>query len=80
MDRLSKGRAAFFKGPPTFAADKGLLYERSPEGRMRGLSMLDLLVVLAVVALLCFAASREFALYDSRTLPLPAATTPSRGV
>jgi len=46
---------------------------------MHGLSVLDLLVVLAVVALLCFAASREFAHYDSRTLPRPVTTAPSRG-
>jgi hypothetical protein len=46
---------------------------------MRGLSVLDLLLVLAVVALLCFAASRDFGRYDSRALPAPAATAPSRG-
>jgi len=38
----------------------------------RGLSLLDLLVIAAVVALLVFAASREFALYQT-----PGATTPS---
>jgi len=38
----------------------------------RGLSLLDLLVIAAVVALLVFAASREFALYQT-----PGAMTPS---
>jgi Tfp pilus assembly protein PilE len=39
----------------------------------RGLGLLDLLVIAAVVALLVFAASREFALYQT-----PGATTPSQ--
>ena len=43
---------------------------------MRSLSLLDLLVVLAVVALLLLAASREFGRYDDKTLaPKPVATS-----
>ena len=42
---------------------------------MRSLSLFDLLIVLGVVALLLFAASREFGRYGSKTLaPTPAAT------
>jgi len=44
-----------------------------PLRHQRGLSLLDLLVIAAVVALLVFAASREFALYQT-----PGATTPSQ--
>lgn len=43
---------------------------------MRGLSALDLLIILAVLALLCFAGSRDFSRYDSRTIvSAPAATS-----
>ena len=43
---------------------------------MRGLSLLDVLVVLAVAALLLFAATRDFSRYESRTLPASPAATP----
>ena len=43
---------------------------------MRGLSLLDLLVVLAVLALLLYAGSREFGRYDDKAfVPTPVATT-----
>jgi Tfp pilus assembly protein FimT len=41
---------------------------------MRGLSLLDLLIILAVLALLLFVARKEFARYEAHTLVLPAAT------
>jgi Tfp pilus assembly protein PilE len=42
---------------------------------MRGLTLIDLLIVLVVLALLLFAASRDFRRYDSQTLtPLPTPT------
>jgi len=48
---------------------------------MRGLSLVDVLIVLAVLALLLYAGSREFVRYDNRAfMPTPVATpqdTPS---
>ncbi len=41
---------------------------------MRGLSVLDMLVILTVLALLVYAGSREFAGYEARTIPV---TTPA---
>ncbi len=41
---------------------------------MRGLSLLDILVILLLLALLVFAAREDFARYTGRTLPSPAAT------
>ena len=43
---------------------------------MRGLSLVDILVILAVLAVLLFAGSKEFGRYDNRTIapaPTPAA-------
>jgi len=57
----------------TFAALRRFLYKRVPErGKMRGLTVLDVLIIAAVVAVLLFAASREFSRYNGRTLsPVP---------
>ena len=41
---------------------------------MRGLSLLDVLVIGVTLALLAFAASRDFSRYAGHTLPPPAAT------
>lgn len=46
---------------------------------MRGLSLLDVLVILAVVGLLLFAATRDFGRYVGRTIvstPPPSTTQP----
>ncbi|HVO27750.1 MAG TPA: hypothetical protein VMW56_29425 [Candidatus Margulisiibacteriota bacterium] len=44
---------------------------------MRGLSLVDILVILAVLAILVFAGSQEFARYDNLTVaPAPTATAP----
>jgi len=48
-----------------------------PLRQQRGLSLLDLLVIAAVVALLVFAASREFALYQTPGAPIPSQTAPA---
>ena len=40
-------------------------------GRERGVTIVDILVVLAVVALLVFVATREFPHYDERAAPTP---------
>ena len=40
----------------------------------RGVTIVDVLVVLAVVALLVFAATREFPRYDERAAPAPTAS------
>ena len=43
---------------------------------MRGLSILDILIISAVLLLLLYAGSRDFARYDSRTMaPPPTATS-----
>ena len=42
---------------------------------MRGLSLIDLIIVLAVLALLVFAGSRDFVRYDNRTLAPPPTPT-----
>jgi Tfp pilus assembly protein PilE len=42
---------------------------------MRGLSLVDILVILAVVAVLLFAGSKDFSRYSGRTVtPTPTAT------
>jgi len=44
---------------------------------MRGLSLVDILVILAVLAVLLFAASKDFARYSIVTAaPAPTATAP----
>jgi hypothetical protein len=44
---------------------------------MRGLSLVDILVILAVLAVLVFAGSKEFARYDNFTIaPAPTPTAP----
>ena len=44
---------------------------------MRGLSLVDIVIILAVVALLLFAGSREFARYRTSTIaPVPTAAVP----
>jgi len=47
---------------------------------MRGLSLVDILIVLAVLAVLLFAGSRDFAHYSNSTIapvrPAPTATAP----
>ncbi len=43
---------------------------------MRGLSLLDILIILAVLAVLLFAGSKDFARYSGRTVaPAPTATS-----
>lgn len=44
---------------------------------MRGLSLLDLLVILLVLALLIYAGSHEFAHYQGRTLATAVVATPT---
>jgi hypothetical protein len=45
---------------------------------MRGLSVLDMLIILAVAALLVFAGSRDFVRYQGRSIaPSPPATSPA---
>jgi hypothetical protein len=47
---------------------------------MRGLSLVDILIILAVLAVLLFAGSKEFARYDNLTVapaPTPAASPAS---
>jgi hypothetical protein len=51
-----------------FAADDRLFYKSVPEETMGGLRVVDLLVILAVVALLVWAGSHDFARYDGRTV------------
>jgi len=47
---------------------------------LRGLSLIDALIILAVLAVLLFAGSREFAHYGGRALPpAPTATPPPAG-
>lgn len=41
---------------------------------MRGLSLLDIVVILLLLALLVLAAREDFARYAGRTLPAPAPT------
>ena len=44
---------------------------------MRGLSLMDVLIMVAVLAVLLFAGSKEFAGYSTRTVaPVPPATAP----
>ncbi|MFQ5665465.1 MAG: hypothetical protein ACE5I7_03450 [Candidatus Binatia bacterium] len=38
---------------------------------MRGLSLIDVVVILAVVALLLFASTRDFVRYEGRTIAPP---------
>lgn len=42
---------------------------------MRGLGLIDMLVILAVLALLVFAGSKEFRRYDGRTIVPPQTAT-----
>ena len=45
---------------------------------MRGLSLVDILIVLAVLAVLLFAGSKEFARYRNSTIaPAPPAAVPT---
>jgi len=44
--------------------------------RMRGLSLIDVLVILAVLALLVLAGSKDFVRYDGRTVAPPPTATP----
>ena len=45
---------------------------------MRGLSLVDILIVLAVLAALLFAGSKDFARYSNSTIaPAPPATVPT---
>lgn len=47
---------------------------------MRGLSVLDMLIILAVVALLVFAGSRDLVHYQGRTItPKPTAASAPKG-
>jgi hypothetical protein len=45
---------------------------------MRGMSLIDAVIILAVVALLLFLSSKDFGRYEGRTLspPPPATVTP----
>lgn len=46
---------------------------------MRGLSLLDILVIVVTLALLIFAATRDFSRYAGHTLPAPATATAQPG-
>jgi hypothetical protein len=47
---------------------------------MRGLSLVDILVILAVLAVLLFAGSKDFARYSNFTVaPAPTPTAPPAG-
>jgi len=46
---------------------------------MRRLGLIDVLVILAVLALLVFAGSKEFHRYDGRTITPPATATAQPG-
>jgi hypothetical protein len=46
---------------------------------MRGLNVLDVIIVLAVVALLAFAASRDFGRFGGHAIGLAPTATPAPG-